>query len=104
MIHIFVLFHGFLLHLVELFLLRGRENAVDLVVCGLVNYFLFGALLVRGKRRIVPEFPQLLSLILQNGLQFCLLILGEIQFLAEHLQMSVWASGRARCFVALWWC
>ena len=48
MIHIFVLFHGFLLHLVELFLLRGRENAVDLVVCCLVNYFLFGALLVRG--------------------------------------------------------
>ena len=55
MIHIFVLFHALMFHLLELRLLIGREHSVDLIVCCLVNCFLFGCLLLWGKRRIVAE-------------------------------------------------
>lgn len=78
----------------------GRERSIDLVVCCLVNCLLLGGLLLWGKRRVVADCLHLSRLILEDGLQFRPLILGKIQLLAEHLQVSLWRA-RAHGFVAL---
>ena len=72
-----MLAHSLLLHLRQFLPLFRSENGLDFWKAGLTNLIDLRLLLLHGEGLVVPHRVDLLHFIVDDGTQFCFLIVGE---------------------------
>ena len=76
-------------HLVEILLLVVVQHALDLSVGALPNLLHLAEPVLAGQRRIIANPVHLLALVLEDGFQFRLLVIAQVQLLAQMLELIV---------------
>src|SRR6516165_4177377 len=91
-----LLFRAGLLEKLQLLLLFRIKDRDHLGLVRLTDVRELGFLLVRSQRSVVVDGPELLDLILQDGLELGLLVIGQVQLRAELLQSGLYFRPRFR--------